>query len=337
MLIKTTTRNGGGFDFGRITSLFKFQIRYNYFEMEKVIPRIIAGFVIVACVVYFSFSFVQGSLVGSFISMAFSHNSKSTITGDSYELYSRTNELNNEIEQIAAQLIVSDEVASESVAYDKNIALVSEGFDDASGGTDEVLGSTNDSSDSGNGLLLNRTPCIDCNIRDRGGLRDVSDIEDEPSESSVSNSDSGGSSGSSAVTSETQRIERIERIENKKASIEKLNTLVSERHELMTRLAVSNPKLFLESRLTDDVLKKLPRSIQHEVEKPVFLKGFVVPMKDSSYFVTKNQILTLYATDGIPTNSISAIQLSGVQIGSLVVAESPDIKKISPFFMNKRK
>ena len=61
-------------------------------------------------------------------------------------------------------------------------------------------------------------------------------------------------------------------------------------------------------------------SLQHEVEKPVFLKGICCANEGQFlFFVTKNQILTLYATDGIPTNSISAIQLSGVQIEVLLL------------------
>lgn len=312
--------------------------------MEKRTSRIIAGVVIVACIVYFGFSLVRNSLLGSFVAVVFDseNSSEPVVVGDPYQLYSRASELNSQITQITTELVSSDEITKRSVVGSNYVALISKGFDDS----EEILGSKKDSSDKEDKEfdLSPRIPCSqpDCDPRDRGGLRDLSDVPDvSPDEPSQNTSDSSSlqpaesSGSSSAAPTDARNTERIERIESKRASVEKLNTLVSERHELMTALAKSNPELFLSSQLSVEVLKKLPRSLQHEVEKPVFLKGFVVPMKNSSYFVSKNEILTLYSTNGVQTNSISAIQLSGVRIGNLVVAESADIKKISPFFMNK--
>jgi hypothetical protein len=120
---------------------------------------------------------------------------------------------------------------------------------------------------------------------------------------------------------------------------EKLHRQLIERKNFLILLAKADPRLFLLSSLSGNVLAKIRAAFRLELEKDVTITGIVDVLhyddfdhEENSYFeyfiTSGKERLSLYPTEDLPIISGSTFKITGKKIGDIFVAENKDIEKI---------
>lgn len=123
---------------------------------------------------------------------------------------------------------------------------------------------------------------------------------------------------------------------------EKLHRYLIERKNFLIMLAKVDPRLFLLSSLSADVVAKIPEAFRSELERDATFMGIIDVLHvddfdhpENSYFEyfikVGNERLSLYLTSELSVSSGHSFRVTGKRIGDLIVALNKDVETVQNF------